>query len=146
MELTAQYAINAPLARVWVGLMDPATIAGCLPGCQKFEPLGDDRFDVVVTAGVAAVSGTFEGTVTIADKQTEKSYRLMIDGRGRPGFASGESTIALTEQDGRVIVDVKSTVTVGGLIAQVGQRLLGITARMMLDRFFNCLRQKIAAT
>jgi carbon monoxide dehydrogenase subunit G len=34
-------------------------------------------------------------------------------------------------------------ITVGGLVAQVGQRLLGATARMMIDRFFKCLQAKI---
>ncbi len=145
MELTAQYTIDAPLRRVWAGLMDSATVASCLPGCQKFEPDGDDRYQVVLTAGIAAITGTFEGTVVIADKEPEKSYRLIIDGSGRPGFAAGESTITLTDHESHVVVDVKSTVTVGGLVAQVGQRLLGITARTMLDRFFTCLQKKIAA-
>ena len=143
MDLKAQYTFNAPLTRVWQQLMDPATIAACLPGCQRFDPIGEDRYQVVLTAGVAAVSGTFEGTVTIADKQPETSYRLLVEGKGRPGFANGESTITLAAAESGVVVDVAGTMTVGGLVAQVGQRLLGATARMMMDRFFNCLREKI---
>ena len=41
------------------------------------------------------------------------------------------------------MVDVAGNVTVGGLVAQVGQRLLGATAQMMMDRFFKCLQDKI---
>ena len=40
-------------------------------------------------------------------------------------------------------VHVAGTAQVGGLIAQVGQRLLGATARMMMDRFFNCLLKQM---
>jgi uncharacterized protein len=144
MELKAQYTFDAPIARVWDRLMDPAIIAACLPGCQRFEPIGSDRYQVVVTAGVAAITGTFEGTVSIADKQPETSYRLIVEGRGRPGFANGESTITLTPHDTGVVVDVAGVVTIGGLVAQVGQRLLGATARMMMDRFFTCLKAKVA--
>ena len=61
MELKGQYVFDAPVDRVWERLMDPATIAACLPGCQRFEPIGEDRYQVVLTAGVAAVTGTFEG-------------------------------------------------------------------------------------
>jgi carbon monoxide dehydrogenase subunit G len=143
MELKAQYLFDAPIRRVWDRLMDPATIAACLPGCERFEPLGDDRYQVVLTAGVAAISGTFEGTVTIADKHPETSYRLIVQGRGRAGFANGESTVMLTPRDTGVMVDVAGVMTVGGLVAQVGQRLLGATARMMIDRFFKCLQAKI---
>ncbi|HEY7292998.1 MAG TPA: carbon monoxide dehydrogenase subunit G [Vicinamibacterales bacterium] len=144
MELKGQYRFDAPVARVWERLMDPATISACLPGCQRFEPAGDDRYQVVLTAGVAAITGTFEGTVTIADKLPERSYRLIVEGKGRPGFATGEAHIELTPDDARVVVDVAGAMTVGGLVAQVGQRLLGATARMMMDRFFKCLQGKIA--
>ena len=34
MDLNAEYRFDAPLAQVWERLMDPATIAGCLPGCR----------------------------------------------------------------------------------------------------------------
>jgi carbon monoxide dehydrogenase subunit G len=143
MELKARYTFDATPAHVWAMLMDPIAIAACLPGCQKFEPIGPDRYRVVLTAGVAAVTGTFEGTVSIADKQPEKSYRLVVDGSGRAGFAKGESTITLTPDNNTVTVDVAGVVNVGGLVAQVGQRLIGATARMMMDRFFKCLQARM---
>jgi uncharacterized protein len=145
MELKAQYAFDAPADRVWEGLMDPAIIASCLPGCQRFEPLGDDRYKVVLTAGVAAITGTFEGTVAIADKHATQSYRLIVEGKGRPGFANGDAAISLTPREAGTTVDVVGNVAVGGLVAQVGQRLLGATAKLMMDKFFKCLNEKVAA-
>src|SRR5262245_3485415 len=143
MELNAQYTFDAPVARVWALLMDPATISSCLPGCQRFEPLGDDRYQVVLTAGVAAITGTFEGTVAMADKQPMTSYRLVVNGKGRPGFANGNAVITLSDRDGATSVDVAGNVTVGGLVAQVGQRLLAATAKRMMDKLLGCLREKI---
>ncbi len=143
MDLKGQYTFNAPRARVWKQLMDPAIIAACLPGCQRFEPLGEDRYQVVVNAGVAAITGTFEGTVALVDQQPESSYRLVVEGRGRPGFASGDATVTLTPRATDVVVDVAGTMTVGGLVAQVGQRLISTTARMMMDRFFKCLQSRM---
>ena len=143
MELTAEYTFDAPIARVWEVLMDPQSIAACLPGCQKFEAIGDDRYQVTLTAGVAAITGSFSGTVVMADKKPFESYRLIVEGRGAPGFVNGQSTITLRSVDGgvdTVVIAVAGTVTVGGLVAQVGQRLIGATARLMMDRFFNCLR------
>ncbi len=145
MELKAQYTFDAPLARVWDRLMDPATISACVPGCHRFEPIGEDRYQVVLTAGVAAVTGTFEGTVALVDRQPETSYRLIVEGKGRPGFARGEVTIVLTPREMDVMVEVAGAMTVGGLVAQVGQRLLGTTARTMMDRFFKCMQSKVAA-
>ncbi|HEX7140712.1 MAG TPA: carbon monoxide dehydrogenase subunit G [Vicinamibacterales bacterium] len=146
MELRGQYAFDAPVDRVWERLMDPATIASCLPGCQRFEPLGDDRYQVVLTAGVAAITGTFEGTVAIADKLPVGSYRLIVEGKGRPGFANGDAAISLTPNDASTTVDVVGNVRVGGLVAQVGQRLLGATAKLMMDKFFKCLNEKVVGS
>jgi carbon monoxide dehydrogenase subunit G len=67
----------------------------------------------------------------------------VVEGKGRPGFVSGQSLITLTPSGASVIVDVRGDVRVGGLVAQVGQRLLGAAARTMMDRFFNCLRLMI---
>jgi hypothetical protein len=146
MELKAQYAFDAPTDRVWEGLMDPVIIASCLPGCERFEPLGNDRYKVVLTAGVAAITGTFEGTVAIADKHGTQSYRLIVEGKGRPGFANGDAAISLTAHEAGTTVDVVGNVAVGGLVAQVGQRLLGATAKLMMDKFFKCLGEKVAAS
>ena len=143
MELKARYTFPGPASRVWDGLMDPKVIASCLPGCDTFEPIGDDRYRVLLNASIAAVTGSFEGTVALLDKQPPRSYRLGVEGKGRPGFVKGEATITLTEEASGVTVDVAATAQVGGLIAQVGQRLLGATARMMTDRFFNCLQRQL---
>ena len=143
MELKARYTFPGPVGRVWDLLMDPEMISSCLPGCDAFEPIGDDRYRVVLNAGVAAVTGTFEGAVQITEKQPPVSYKLAVDGKGRPGFVKGEATITLTEDAAGVTIDVAATAQIGGLIAQVGQRLLGATARMMMDRFFNCLQRQL---
>ena len=144
MELKGQYSFDGTAAKVWDLLTDPAVITECLPGCESCNPIEPDRYRVVLTAGVASIVARYEGTVAIVDQRPPESYRLIVEGGGRPGFVKGESVVHLTEADGRVVVDVAGHVTVGGLVAQVGQRLLGATARMTMDRFFRCLQQKAA--
>jgi carbon monoxide dehydrogenase subunit G len=139
MELNAQYVFPGPIEAVWNLLMDPNAIAACLPGCEKFEPVGDDRYLVVLNATVAAIGGSFDARVAVADKQSPDSYRLTVDGRGRPGFVTGEATIRLSEEADKVRVDVAGVARIGGPVAQVGQRLVGVTARMMMGRFFTCM-------
>ena len=82
------------------------------------------------------------GPGAIVDKQAPSSYRLIVDGTGRAGFARGEAEIVLTDQQGRTLVDVVGHAQVGGTVARVGQRLLGSVSKLMMDRFFACLRKK----
>lgn len=145
MQLTGTYAFNAPIARVWTLLNDPDVIASCLPGCEKLEPLGDDRYRANLSMAIAAISGQYSGTVALLDKQPPRSYRLVVDGSGKAGFVKGEATITLTESTtaaGATTVTVQGEGQVGGLMARVGQRLLGSVSQMMLDRFFGALRER----
>jgi carbon monoxide dehydrogenase subunit G len=40
-------------------------------------------------------------------------------------------------------VTVEARAQVGGLVARVGQRLLGSVSKMMMDRFFGCLQTRV---
>ncbi len=143
MEISGSYSFDAPPDRVWALLMDTAVLSSCIPGCDRFEPAGDDRYTVTLTVGLAAITGTYTGTVQLAD-MAETSYRLIVEGQGRPGFVKGTSVIALRAEGGTTSIVVTADVHTGGAIARVGQRLIGSVAKMMMDRFFACLQSKLA--
>jgi len=126
--------------------MDPDAIASCIPGCDRLEPDGVDRYKAAITIGMAAITGKYEGVVTIADRVEPSSYTLMVEGQGRPGFVKGTVTIALRADGGNTIVDVNGTAQTGGTIARLGQRLIGSAAKMMQDRFFACMQSKLASS
>lgn len=146
MTLDGTYTFPAPRERVWALLMDTQAIASCVPGCETLEPLGEDRYQAKLVATVAAISGSYEGTVAMLDKVAPESYRLVIDGSGKHGFVNGESRISLRDEGGTTIVDVTGTMEVGGMIARMGQRLVGSVSKMMLDRFFACMASKVHAS
>ena len=144
MDISGSYTFAAPPDRVWALLMDPAVIASCIPGCDTFEPTGPDTYRVQLTVALAAITGTYDGTVTLADQVPPTSYRLVAEGKGRPGFLNGSSDIRLRADGATTVVDVTGTVQTGGPIARLGQRLIGGVSKMMLDRFFACLQSKLA--
>jgi carbon monoxide dehydrogenase subunit G len=96
--------------------------------------------------GVAAVKGTFEGKVRLGDKRPPESYRMAVEGSGGPGFVRGEATITLAEIEGGTRVSYSADVQVGGLIAGVGQRMLGGVSKMMTDQFFTRMGQLLQAS
>ena len=144
MEISGSYTFDAPPDRVWTLLMDPAVISDCIPGCDKFEPAGENSFRVRLKVALAAITGTYEGTVTLTDQVPQTSYRLVAEGQGRPGFVKGTSIITLRPEGGVTIVDISATVQTGGAIARLGQRLIGGVSKMMLDLFIACLQGKLA--
>lgn len=143
MDINGSYTFNASPDRVWTLLMDPGVIASCIPGCEGFEPAGEDRYRARLNVALAAISGTYDGNIVITEKVPQTSYRLTADGQGRAGFVKGDSAISLRPEGATTVVDVKGTVQTGGPIARLGQRLVGGVAKMMMDRFFSCLQAKL---
>lgn len=143
MDVSGSYSFAAAPDAVWTLLTDPEVIAGCLPGCDRLEPLGDDRYRAALTLAVASVSGGYSGTVAMLDKNPPHSYKLVVEGHGTPGFVNGEASIELVPDGAGTTVRVTGQGQVGGLIARVGQRLLGSVSKMMMDRFFSCLQSRL---
>ena len=123
--------------------MDPTVIASCIPGCQELAADGEDRYRAKLNVALSAVTGTYDGTVVISEKKPHDSYRLTVDGQGKPGFVRGTAAITLRAEGAVTVVDVSGTVQTGGPIARLGQRLIGGVARMMQDRFFASLQTRV---
>lgn len=145
MDISGSYTFEAPPDRVWALLMDPSVISSCIPGCDRFDPNGENTYRVGLTVALSAITGTYDGTVTLSELVPPTSYVLTAQGQGRPGFVKGSSAITLRADGARTIVEVTGTVQTGGPIARLGQRLIGGVSKMMLDRFFACLQGKLAA-
>ncbi len=143
MRIEGTYSFPAPPEQVWNLLMDPEALAACIPGCQRLEPLGDDRYQATLTVGVAGIRGTYTGTVGVAEKVPPHSYRLLIEGSGAPGFVKGSGLVRLVTQGEGTEVRVEGEAEVGGAIAAVGQRLLQPVARMLMNQFFTCMQKRL---
>ena len=143
MKVEGTFTIDAEREKVWDMLMSPDTLAGCIPGCESFEPVDDDTYNVKMRVGVAAVRGNYTGSVSIADRQHLESYRMIVQGRGRGGSVRGEGLLTFTDIEGGTQVGVVGDAQVTGVVARVGQRLMGNASRMLMNQFFNCLKEKI---
>ena len=143
MKFTGTYEFEAPAQKVWEALINPVSLAGCIPGCQDMEAINEDEYKANLTVGVGPVRGRYTATITIRDKTPFEEFRLGVEGTGAVGFVSGEATITLTERDGTTSVNVDSDAQVGGTVARVGQRLMDSVGKMMMDNFFGCLRESV---
>ena len=136
MKLEGAYEVPAPRSKVWAAFLDPKVLKKAIPGCEKLEAIGPDEYKATMKIGVGGVKGTFEGKVKLADKQPPDSYKMSAEGSGGPGFIRSETLITLSDHDGGTRVTYTADVQVGGLIASVGQRMLGGVSKMMADKFF----------
>jgi len=95
LKIEGSYLFKAAKEKVWNCLTDPQVIAKCIPGCESMEATGEDSYDAVLKIGIGAIKGTFKGRVRMQDKQPPSQYKLGIEGKGAPGFLSGQGVIRL---------------------------------------------------
>lgn len=136
MKVEGTYTFQAPQERVWEVLNSPVYLQKALPGCEKLEPTEPGKFDVFLKIGIAAVKGSYKGKVEIADAEPPRRTRLIGEGKGLAGFVKGEAAIQLSTHDQGTLVSYEGDVQVGGLLAGIGQRMIGGVAKMMLEQFF----------
>ncbi len=137
MEFTGEYPIPAPRELVWRELNDPVVLQSCIPGCEALEMAGDNRFEARLFAKVGPVQAKFKGTVSLQNLVPPASYDINFEGSGGvAGFARGKATVTLTEDGANTLLAYVAQATIGGKLAQIGQRLVDSSARKMADDFF----------
>jgi Uncharacterized conserved protein len=144
MKIEGTHDIPAPQDKVWAAFLDPSTLAKAIPGCEGLEEVAPGEYKAVMKVGVAAIKGTFEGRVKLMDLEPPHRYRMSVEGKGGPGFLRGEAKMALAPIDGGTRVAYDADAQVGGLIASVGQRMLGGVSKMLLEQFFNRMTELLA--
>lgn len=144
MRVAGQVDLSAPRGRVWATLLDPDAIRACLPGCERFEPLGPDEWAATMTIGLAAIKGTYSGRIRLADQQPPERYRLAVEGSGMGNRIRGEGLITLADTPGGgTRISYEGDALVQGPLASVGQRLLPPAAKLLASQFFGCMGARV---
>ena len=145
MKIEGTQKIDAPRERVFAALTDPAVLQKCIPGCEQMEKTGDNQYKAKLTAGVGPVKGVFTATVSLQDITAPEHYKLVVEGKGQPGFVKGAGELNLKDANGATEIQYTGDVNVGGLIASVGQRMIQATANMLAGRFFKSLEAETSS-
>lgn len=150
MEMLGNRRLPITQQQAWEALNDPGTLKKCIPGCDKFEPAGDNEYTVALAVKIGPVSAKFNGKVKLAEIMPPDSYRLSFEGQGGvAGFAKGSSSVSLKPVDGADApaceLDYTVQAQVGGKIAQLGQRLIDGAAKSTADDFFKRFEAEMQA-
>jgi|SRR5579871_229950 len=139
MDFTGRYEIPATAQTVWDGLNDPAVLKACIPGCEEIAKTSPTEFLATATLKIGPVKARFKGKVSLSDLQPPDHCVLAGEGQGgMAGFAKGMATIELApaQAGAATVLSYTAKATVGGKLAQIGQRLIDGAAKQIADDFF----------
>jgi uncharacterized protein len=145
MKFTGDATLNAPVDKVWDALLDPSVLVRTIPGCERLEATGDNAYAMTVTAGVAAIKGTYSGSCKLSDLQPHQSLVMKLQGAGAPGTIGADVSVGFADTgDGRTTITYDADAVVGGMVGGVGQRMLTSVSRRMAGEFFGNVDSAIA--
>jgi carbon monoxide dehydrogenase subunit G len=146
MDISGQYTLYAARERVWEALLDPDLLRRTVPGCERLEREGDDRYRVRVSINVAAVKGTYDGTLRLSDQQRPAHYHLQVEGSGARGVLQGQGDVRLEATDATTTtLHYSGQAQLGGTIASVGSRVAEGATHLLLKQYFARLSNVLAA-
>jgi hypothetical protein len=120
-----------------------------IPGCERLETLpseqGQQTYAMTVTAGVAAIRGTYDGTCALSDLKEHESLVMRLQGAGAPGTIDSTVNVSFAgDGDDATRVSYEADAIVGGMVGGVGQRMLGSVSKRMAGEFFDNVANAIA--
>ena len=136
MKRSGSYQIYLEKQKVWEALNDPEILKKTIPGCEEFIKKSETEFTATATNKIGPFNASFTGDIELKDLDPPNSYKISGSGNSPVGFANGEASVVLEDFEGGTKLTYTVEANVGGKIAQVGSRLIDMTARKMADIFF----------
>ena len=146
MKLSGSYQIKLEKQKVWEALNNPEILKKAIPGCEEFIKKSDTEFTATAKNKIGPFNASFTGDIELKDIDAPNSYKITGSGNSPVGFASGEASVKLEEKEGTTELIYSVEANVGGKIAQVGSRLIDMTAKKMTDVFFGKFSEIISST
>jgi carbon monoxide dehydrogenase subunit G len=142
------FRVDEPVEKVWALLSDPRKVATCVPGAQITEQVDDKTYKGAIKVKVGPSTNEFKGELQVLrlDAQT---HELEILGKGQDvrgkGSASMKMTGKLQTVDGGTEVVSSSELTVVGILAQMGARVITEVSNIMFEQFVNNFKKQLQA-
>ena len=146
MLMEGKFTLNAPIQKVWDFLLEPETLASCIPGAEKVEAIDDKTYESIVKQKVGPISVRLKFTTDF--NRIEPPKYLKAVGRGADMTKAGtftQETIVNLKEISRDEVEVayRSNVSIVGRLATFGERIMRAKVNKVGEEFTKNLQEKL---
>jgi carbon monoxide dehydrogenase subunit G len=144
MQLTGKHVVNGPPSKVWKILMDTNTLPRIVPGISRLEKTGDNSFKSFLEIKLGPVNSSFTGDLQLEDIAEQKSFTLKVQQKSKIGNANAAIKINLLPvTDNQTEVAFDGDAKLSGMLAGMGQRLIGGVSNTLTKQFFSNLEKEV---
>ncbi|MCK4369135.1 MAG: hypothetical protein KAV68_05680 [Dehalococcoidales bacterium] len=146
MLIEGKFTMKAPIQEVWDFLLEPGTLASCIPGAEKMEPIDDKTWEGVVKQKVGPISIKLNFTQSLTEIDPPKHVKAVGRGAavGGVGTFTQETIVDLKElAKDEVEVAYRSNVSIVGRLATFGERIMRAKVNKVGEEFTRNLQEKM---
>lgn len=142
-----EFQIQEPIAKVWAYVSDPVKIVECVPGAAITEKIDVSNYKGTVTSSFGPVKATYNGTINISELDATQ-YRMTLNGKGLDSKGKGSADMIMNSQlkevEGGTSVMFNMEISISGMLAQFGSRLIKDVSDQLLNKFIENFKHKLA--
>jgi carbon monoxide dehydrogenase subunit G len=146
MKIEGKFTMKAPIQEAWDFLLAPGTLASCIPGAEKMEPVDDKTWEGVVKQKVGPITVKLQFTQTLTELDPPKHVKAVGRGSaaGGAGTFSQETIVDMKETGGgEVEIAYSSNVSMVGRLATFGERIMRAKVNKTGEQFIQNLQDKL---
>ena len=142
MRVEFVHRLPATPDKVYAALMNPEIVRRCIKDCESLTPLGTDTYEAKVRVGF----GSIKGKVQLTSSKPGESMTLTLVGKGLPGSVNATLSVQLIGQGQETEVRGEGDVSVGGLAAALGPKMIESGAKTAVADFYARLAAQLTSS
>ena len=145
--ISKTFSIAAPSEKVWDFMTNVEKVSTCIPGAEYVEDLGDGKHSVLLIVKVGPIKSKYRGEVFLKSLNKETKV-IEIQGKGTDVKGKGGANMDLVgsikdKDDNLTEVKGEATVTIQGMLAQFGSRMVEDVSNQLFIQFTRSLSSKL---
>jgi carbon monoxide dehydrogenase subunit G len=147
VEISGEHRFFAPREVVWERLLDPDAIRASIPGCERFDVVAPDSYDVTMRVGIGALKGSYSGHVDVSRRPEAYAFHIAAVGSGQKGKLQGDAQFELRDGPGddETVVRYTGDLRAQGGVARAGLLVLDGASKLLIGQFFKAMERQVAA-
>lgn len=141
------FEVEESIDKVWQSLSDPTEIVTCVPGASLTEKIDDRNYKGEVETKFGPVKVKYDGHIEIVELDIS-THKMVLKGTGLDSKGKGSADMQMTgilnEEDGKTKVNFVMNISIVGMLAQFGSRLIGDVSDQLLKQFIQNFKAKLA--
>jgi carbon monoxide dehydrogenase subunit G len=146
IDIQETFQVAAPIDAVWRFVMNPESVATCMPGAELEEVIDDRTFLGSIKIQLGAITTRYKGRVRLLEVN-DAAHAVRMEAEGREaggGTARGTMSSRLRElPDGGTEVVAEASLDLTGRVVQVGRGMIQGVSRELFRQFVAQTRERL---